>query len=67
MWAISAMAILIIGRRSLTLALVLAIGFPLGISWQWLAGTREMIHAHQSTHEICPSGLPDWWWDWLPR
>lgn len=66
MWIAFVSVVSVLRRRPL-ISVVVGIVLIIGIGAWFVAGTSEMIRSHaDDSGEVCPSGTPDWWPQWLP-
>ena len=67
LWFGYSLPILMLGRRSLRVGLIVGLVVVAVVAVWYLAGTAEMIRASTDGQTSCPTGVPDWWPAVLPH
>jgi hypothetical protein len=67
LWIGYSLPILVLGRRSLRLGLIVSLVVVTILSIWFISGTGAMIRASVDGQSACPTGVPDWWPAILPR
>lgn len=67
LWIGYSVPILVLGRRSLRLGLIVSLVVVTAAAIWFISGTGEMIRADADGQTFCPTGVPDWWPSILPH
>jgi hypothetical protein len=67
LWIAYSLPILVLGRRSLRLGVIVAVVIVGVAAVLFISGTGAMIRADPDGRAFCPTGVPDWWPPILPR
>lgn len=67
LWFGYSLPILVLGRRSLRLGLIVGLVVVTVAALWFISGTGAMIRADADGQTFCPTGVPDWWPSILPH
>jgi len=67
LWVGYSVPILVVGRRSLRLGLIVSLVVVTAAAIWFISGTGAMIRADADGQTFCPTGVPDWWPAVLPH
>jgi hypothetical protein len=67
LWFGYSLPILVLGRRSVRVGLIVGLIVVTVVALWYLAGTADMIRASSDGQTSCPTGVPDWWPTVLPH
>jgi len=67
LWIGYSVPILVLGRRSLRLGLIVGLVVVTVAALWFISGTGAMIRADADGQTFCPTGVPDWWPSVLPH